>query len=312
MTIQNNEKKTVSGTVCKMYVEHGTCTWGTSCKFAHPPKKACNDKQKKKSMAPNKANTNNKKKQPGDKATMQYDTQPFSSNATPGCYVESPYLHMFNTYDIVYGYVPQPYPKKITNPTEPEADEEEDQPEKLSLRAAYKLNNPSIASKFASAKANAKATAVKSATPSPVMHNEKPLIVKHAGLSAGSKLTNQELYNTIRTAATCEQAIARVSTVTDMTFVPAYYSHVLKFLTSGKNSVHTLESMWMYDLISLHVRHAVINANNLQKLVLHCVETIQSYRQLHHSDATVNATHLCHAVACIKAIGDFYGTTYQF
>lgn len=305
MTIQTNEKKTVSGTVCKMYVEHGVCTWGTSCKFEHPPKKACKDKQKTKSKAPNKANTNNKKKKPCGAVPEKETEQADSNNTTTEHCIGNPYMHMFNTYGIVYGYIPQPYTKKQDTAPKVYDVEENAKGDKPNLRAAFKRNNPDIATLFVSAS--------KSANAKPVTSDETPIRVGKRSVSAPpvigvGKLTNQELYDTISNASTCEQAIALVSSVSDMSFVPAYYSHVQKFLTSGKNSVHVLESMWLYDLISGHVRHAIINASNLQRLVSHCVETIQSYR----NGLTTNATGVCHAVACIKAISDFYGTTYQF
>jgi hypothetical protein len=308
MTIQHNEKKTVSGTVCKMYVEHdGLCTWGTSCKFDHPLKQACKDKQKTKSKAPNKANTNNnKKKKPQHCAVPEKDNvQPDSYNITTGHCIGDPYMHMFNTYGIVYGYIPQPFTKKQNDLPKVYDVEENAKGDKPNLREAFKRNNPTIAAKFVSAS--------KSAAASPVTFGEMPANVSKRSVSAppvigADKLTNQELYNAVHNATTCEQAIAMVSSVSGMTFVPAYYSHVQRFLTSGKNAVHALESMWLYDLISVHVRHAIINANNLQRLVSHCVETIQSYRR----GLTTNATSVCHAVACIKAVSDFYGTTYQF
>jgi hypothetical protein len=288
MTIQTNEKKTVSGTVCKMYVEHGVCTWGTSCKFEHPPKKACKDKQKTKSTAPKKANTNNKKKVQHTAVPDKDTVQPDSDKTTTGHCIGDPYMHMFDTCGIVYGYVPQPFTKKQIDAPVVYDVEENAKGDKPDLRAAFKRNNQV---KFAGTPSNVTKRTV----------SAPPII-------GAKKLTNQELYDAVRNADTCEHAVSLVSTVTDVAFVPAYYSHVQKFLTSGKNSVHVLESMWLYDLISVQVRHAIINASNLQRLVLHCVETIQSYR----SGLTTNASSVCHAVACIKAINDFYGTAYQF
>ncbi len=306
MTIQTNEKKTVSGTVCKMYVEHGVCTWGTSCKFEHPPKKACKDKQKTKSKAPNKANNNNKKKSQHNAVPEKDNVQADSNNMTTGHCIGNPYMHMFDTCGIVYGYVPQPYTKKQIDAPVVYDVEENAKGDKPNLRAAFKRNNPEIAALFVSASKSANANPTTSDETVPTRVGKRS--VSAPPVIGAGKLTNQEVYNAVRNAATCEQAVSLVSTVTDMAFVQAYYSHVQKFLTSGKNSVHALESMWLYDLISVHVRHAIINANNLQKLVARCVETIQSYR----NGVTTNATSVCHAVACIKAISDFYGTTYQF
>lgn len=299
MTI-HTEKKTVSGTVCKMYIEHGVCTWGTSCKFEHPPKKAGKDKQKKKSKAPNKANTD--KKKPAHNTIHEKDCVQADSNITnTGHCIVNPYLHMFDTYDTVYGYMPQAYTKKQNDAPvvyDVEANAKGDKP---NLRAVFKRNNPDIAALFVSA---SKSAGTSNYTPT---RTGKRTVSAPPVIGTG-KLTNQEVYNAVRNAATCEQAVSLISNVSDVTYVPSYYSHVQKFLTSGKNSVHVLESMWLYDLISVHVRHAVVDVGNLQRLVLHCVETIQSYR----NGLTANCTSVCHAVACIRAISDFYGTTYQF
>ena len=287
MTIQANEKKTVSGTVCKMYDEHGVCTWGTSCKFEHPPKKAGKNKQKAKSKAPNKANTNNKANtrktfvnEPVVAHAQQFPYQPCISISDP--YFGNPYGHMLDTYGVVYGNVPQKY--EVAESSKP-ALHEQAKGDKPAVHAEPMKHNH--ASKLAMM----------------VALNNKP-VVKITG-----KLTNQEVYNTVRNEATCEKAIALVTpTVTDVKLVPEYYSQVQKYLTSGKNSVCAVESMWLYNMVSVHVRHAFINPENLQKLVLHCVETIQAHR-----DGTkTNDVGVCHAVACIKAIGDHYGSNYKF
>ena len=299
MTIQTNVKKTVSGIVCKMYDKHGVCTWGTSCKFEHLPKKACKDKQKTKSKAPKQANTNNKAKKKHAAAYESYQDheqqlpyQPCISITDP--YFGNPYGQMLDTYGVVYGNAPQKYAVEQNN--EPELYELA-KGDKPNLRAAFKRNNPVVKKSVTPNQDGAKKEIFAKRSVS------APPVVKSDG-----KLTNQELYNTVRNAATCEQAISLVTDVADMTFVPAYYSHVQKFLTSGKNAIFALESMWLYDLISLHVRHAVINPDNLKKLTQTCLETIQA----HHNGTKTNATGVCHAVACIKAIGDYYGNNYQF
>lgn len=299
MTIHNsnNPKKQVPGVVCKMFLEHGVCTWGDSCKFEHPPKKAC--KNKTRAKAPKKANTNNRAG--NSKQTVAYESnqdseqhqlpyQPCISITDP--YFGNPYGQMFDTYGVVYGNVPLKYA----------VEQKQSKPELYELAKGDKPN------RIAAAKLNNKVN-----IPSNQDGNKKVIFAKRSisappVIMADCKLTNQELYSAVRGAASCEHAISLVTDVTDMAFVPDYYSHVQKYLTSGKSAVLTLESKWLYDLVSLHVRHAVINSENLKMLIQNCLETIQAHR----NGTRLNATNVCHAIACIKAIGDHYCNNYQF
>lgn len=289
MTIQADEKKTISGTVCKMYVEHGVCTWGTSCKFEHPPKKAGKNMQKTKSTAPKKANTNNKAKTTKqfandsamDHSQQQHSYQPYISTTDP--YFGNPYGQMLDTYGVVYGNVPQKY--TVAAP----ALHEQAMGDKPIVHGEHR--------KHAHAAKQAMMAALSNKT-----------VVNTTGIT--SKLTNQELYNTVRNETSCEKAIAMVATdVADMSHVPVYYTQVQKYLASGKkNSIFAVESMWLYNLISLHVMHAIINHDNLKMLALHCVNTIQAHR----NGTKTDAVGVCQAVACIRAIGDYYVKNYQF
>lgn len=291
MTIQAVEKKTVSGTVCKMYVEHGVCTWGTSCKFEHPPKKVCKNRHKAKSMAPKKANTNNRErtnvslgKESAVDHSQQHPYQPYISTTDP--YFGNPYGQMLDTYGVVYGNVPQKY--TVAEPNKP-ALHEQAVGDKPIVHAEHR--------KHAHAAKQAMMAALNNKT-----------VVKTPAIT--SKLSNQELYSIVCNEASCEKAIAMVApNVADMSHVPVYYSQVQKYLTSGKkNSIFGMESMWLYNLISLHVMHANINHDNLKMLALQCVNTIQAHR----NGTKADTTGVCQAVACIRAIGDYYGKNYQF